>query len=91
MNALLIAIIQLIHTVINIYIWIIIISALMSFIRPDPYNQIVQAIYRLTEPAFDFVRRKLPFVVISGIDLSPVVILLALQFVDVFLMQLRLY
>jgi len=89
MNALLIAIIQLIHTVINVYIWIIIISALMSFIRPDPYNQIVQAIYKLTEPVFDFVRQKLPFVVISGIDLSPIVILLALQFVDVFLMQLR--
>jgi len=88
MNALLVAIVQLLHTVINIYIWIIIISALMSFIRPDPHNQIVQAIYRLTEPAFDFVRKNMPFVVISGIDLSPIVILLSLQFIDVFLMQL---
>lgn len=89
MNALLIAIIQLIHTVINVYIWIIIIAALMSFIRPDPYNQIVQAIHKLTEPVFDFVRQKFPFLVISGIDLSPIVILLTLQFIDVFLMQLR--
>lgn len=89
MNALLIAIIQLIHTVINVYIWIIIIAALMSFIRPDPYNQIVQAIHRLTGPVFDFVRQKFPFLVISGIDLSPIVILLTLQFIDVFLMQLR--
>ena len=88
MNALLIAIVQLIHTIINIYIWIIIISALMSFIRPDPYNQIVQAIYRLTEPVFEFVRRNMPFVVVSGIDLSPIVILLSLQFLDVFLIQL---
>jgi len=88
MNALLIAIVQLIHTIINIYIWIIIISALMSFIRPDPYNQIVQAIYRLTEPVFEFVRKNMPFVVVSGIDLSPIVILLSLQFLDVFLIQL---
>ena len=90
MNAFIYAIAQLLHTVINVYIWIIIIAALLSFIRPDPYNQIVQIIYRLTEPAFDFVRRKLPFVVFSGIDLSPIVILLALQFIDVFMMRLLL-
>ena len=88
MNALLFAIVQLIHTVINIYIWIIIIASLMSFIRPDPYNPIVQALYKLTEPAFELVRKNIPFVVISGIDLSPIVILLALQFIDVFLMRL---
>jgi len=90
MNAFIYAIAQLLHTAINIYIWIIIIAALLSFIRPDPNNQIVQVIYRLTEPAFDFVRRKLPFVVFSGIDLSPIVILLALQFLDVFMMRLLL-
>ena len=90
MNAFLFAIVQLVHTVINVYIWIIIIAAVLSFIRPDPYNQLVQIIYRLTEPAFDFVRRKLPFVVFSGIDLSPIVILLGLQFLDVFMMRLFL-
>jgi YggT family protein len=90
MNAFVYAVVQLLHTVINVYIWIIIIAALLSFIRPDPHNQIVQIIYRLTEPAFDFVRRKLPFVVFSGIDLSPIVILLALQFLDVFMMRLFL-
>lgn len=90
MNAFIYAIAQLLHTVINVYIWIIIIAALLSFIRPDPYNQIVQMIYRLTEPAFEFVRRKLPFVVFSGIDLSPIVILLVLQFLDVFMMRLLL-
>jgi len=65
--------------VINIYIWIIIIAALLSFVNPDPYNQIVQAIRKLTEPAFSFVRKKLPFVVVSGIDLSPIVIIFALN------------
>jgi len=88
MNALIFAIAQLLHTVINIYIWVIIIAAFLSFVRPDPYNPIVQTLYRLTEPVFEFVRRKLPFVVISGIDLSPLLIILGLQFIDTFMMQL---
>jgi YggT family protein len=88
MNALIFAIGQLMHTVISIYIWVIIIAAFLSFVRPDPYNPIVQTLNRLTEPAFAWVRRKLPFVVLSGIDLSPIVIILGLQFVDTFMLKL---
>ena len=88
MNALIFAIGQLMHTVINIYIWVIIIAAFLSFVRPDPYNPIVQTLNRLTEPVFAWVRRKLPFVVLSGIDLSPIVIILGLQFVDTFMLKL---
>jgi YggT family protein len=87
MNALIYSIVQLLHTVINIYIWVVIIAALLSFVRPDPQNPIVQIIYRLTEPAYSFVRQKLPFVVISGMDLSPLVIVLSLQFLDTFMMR----
>lgn len=91
MNAFAFAIVQLLHTLINVYIWIIIISALLSFIRPNPDNpivrQILQGIYQMTEPVYDFIRKKMPFVVLSGIDLSPIVILLALQFIDTFMMR----
>lgn len=76
---------------IQIYIWIIIISALMSLVNPDPYNQIVQAIRKLTEPAFNFVRSKLPFVVVGGIDLSPIVIIFALNLLISILYSLRIY
>ena len=76
---------------IQIYIWIIIISALMSLVNPDPYNQIVQAIRKLTEPAFSFVRKKMPFVVVSGIDLSPIVIIFALNLLISILYSLRIY
>ncbi len=69
----------LLATLIDIYIWIIIISALLSFVNPDPYNQIVQAIRKLTEPAYALVSRYMPFVVISGIDLSPIVIIFVLN------------
>jgi len=87
MNALLFSIVQLIHTVINLYIWIVIISALLSFVRPDPHNPIVQTLYRLTEPVYGWLRRKMPFLIISGIDLSPLVIILGLQFLDTFMMR----
>ena len=76
---------------IQIYIWIIIIAALMSLVNPDPYNQIVQAIRKLTEPAFNFVRSKLPFVVVSGIDLSPIVIIFTLNILVSVLYSLRVY
>jgi len=87
MNALLFALVQTLHSVINLYIWIIIIAALISFIRPDPYNPIVQVLHRLTEPVFTFIRQKIPFVIFSGIDLSPLVIILGLQLIDNFMMR----
>ena len=87
MNALFYALIQTLHSVINLYIWIIIIASLLSFVRPDPYNPIVQVLYKLTEPVLGFIRHKLPFVVLSGIDLSPLVVLLGLQFLDAFMMR----
>jgi len=92
MSALVFALVQVIHTVINLYIWMIIIAALLSFVQPNPSNPTVRSLivglYRLTEPAFAWVRRKMPFVVVGGIDLSPIVILLALQFLDTFILRL---
>ena len=87
MSTLIFALVQLIHTLITIYIWIIIIAALFSFIRPDPYNPLVKFIHQITEPAFAWVRRKMPFVIVGGMDLSPLVILLGLQFLDTFLLR----
>jgi len=87
MSALIFAIVQLIHSIISMYIWVIIISAVLSFIQPDPRNPIVDILNRLTLPVFSFVRQKLPFVVFSGIDLSPIVIIFGLQFIDTMLMR----
>ena len=87
MSALIYAIVQTLHTVITLYIWIVIIAALISFVQPDPRNPIVQILRRLTEPAFALIRRKLPFVLFSGVDLSPLVIILGLQFLDILMMR----
>jgi len=69
------------HTAVSIYVWIIIIASLMTLFQPNPYNPAVQFIYRVTEPVFALSRRYLPFLVISGIDLSPIVIIFALQLI----------
>lgn len=87
MNAIIYAIVQTLHTVINLYIWVVIIAALLSFVRPDPYNPIVQILHRLTEPVLNFIRTKMPFVIFSGIDLSPLVVILGLQLIDNFMMR----
>jgi len=73
MNALIYSIVQLLHTVISVYIWIVIISALLSFVRPDPSNPIVQTLYRLTEPVYSYLRQKIPFLLVGG--LPPVTVL----------------
>ena len=88
MSAFIYALVMLIHTMISVYIIVVFISAVLSFVRPDPRNTLVQVVYRLTEPVFDFIRQKMPFVVFSGVDLSPLVILFGLQFIDNFLSRL---
>jgi len=86
MSTLLFAIIQLIHSLINMYIWVVIIASVLSLVQVDPRNPIVEVLNRLTQPVFSFVRQKMPFVVFSGIDLSPLVIILGLQFIDTLLL-----
>ncbi|MCF6310382.1 MAG: YggT family protein [Sulfurimonas sp.] len=70
--------------IINVYIWVVIISALLSFVNPDPYNPIVQFLYRITNPAYSLVRKfiKTNF---NGLDLAPLVIIIALQVLVVLL------
>jgi len=69
---------------INIYIWVIIITAFLSFVNPDPFNPIVQFLYRVTNPAYAMVRRfmKTDF---GGIDIAPLVIVFGLQVVTILL------
>jgi YggT family protein len=76
-----------VNAVLTIYFWIVIISALLSWVNPDPYNPIVRILRSLTEPVFYRVRKLLPFTMIGGIDLSPVVLLLGIQFAKIFIVQ----
>jgi len=71
----------------NLYIWVIIIRALLSWVSPDPYNPIVRFLYRATEPVLRPVRRWLPFGNF-GIDLSPVVVIAAIMALQYFLVPI---
>ena len=66
-------------SLLNIYFWIVIIAAVLTWVRPDPYNPIVRTLRLLTEPVFYRVRKWLPFTYTSGLDFSPVVVLLAIE------------
>ncbi|HEC1783057.1 TPA: YggT family protein [Campylobacter lari] len=88
-TSLIVSLVQFFSLVIEIYVWIIIIAALISWVRPDPYNPIVQILYRLTNPAYAFVRRFIP-TTIGSIDLAPLIIILGLKFIQIFLSNLIL-
>lgn len=75
-------ILQPIQLFIQIYIWIIIISVILSLLQVDPRQPAVEIINRLTEPAFNFVRQKMPFTVVGGLDLSPLVLIIGLQLIS---------
>jgi len=76
-----------IHSLLTIYMWVIIIAALLTWVRPDPTNPIVQVLYRLTEPAYALVRRYVP-TVFNGIDLAPLIIIIGIQVIDVVFVRL---
>ncbi|HUH41679.1 MAG TPA: YggT family protein [Sulfurimonas sp.] len=73
--------------IINVYIWVVIIAALLSFVNPDPFNPIVQFLYRITNPAYALVRRYIK-TTIGGLDLAPLIIVIGLQVVIVLLSSL---
>ncbi len=72
-----------INVVLQFYMWIVIIAALISWVSPDPSNPFVRFLYSVTEPVFSFVRRILPFPRM-GIDLSPFIVILAIIFMQQF-------
>ena len=81
------AVVTLFDQILSLYIWVVIIAAVISWVRPDPYNPIVQVLSRLTEPVYAWMRRFIP-TVFSGIDFAPIILILALQFIKLFFIKL---
>ncbi|MFN4088949.1 MAG: YggT family protein [Alphaproteobacteria bacterium] len=94
MNALTVTIVELIATVITLYVWVLIISAVMSWLvafnvvntRNRFVYTVMDVLWRLTEPALRPIRRLLPN--LGGIDISPVILILLLFFVRNLLLRL---
>jgi YggT family protein len=80
----LLAIASVLSWALSIYWWIIIGRAIISWVNPDPNNPIVRFLYNATEPLLYRVRRALP-ITAGGIDFSPLVVLAAIMFLQIFL------
>ena len=87
MNILWSTLAEVINLVFQIYIFIVIARAIISWVNPDPYNPIVRFLYSATEPVLYRMRRTLPLV-FGGFDLSPIVLLLALSLIRRILLEL---
>jgi YggT family protein len=86
MGNLIVALAKIIDLVLGLYVWIIIFRAVISWVNADPYNPIVNFLYRATEPVLAPVRRWLPFGNI-GIDVSPIIVIFVIYFLQFFLVK----
>jgi YggT family protein len=86
LNNFIVALAKIIDIALTFYMLIIIFRAVISWVNPDPYNQIVIFLYRVTEPVLNPIRRILPMRNI-GIDLSPVIVILIIMFLQYFVVN----
>lgn len=87
MNILLSTLVEVINLVFQIYIFIVIARALVSWVSPDPYNPIVRFLYQATDPVLNRIRRIIPSQ-FGGIDFSPIILLIGLTLVRRLLLEL---
>ncbi len=66
----------------TVYLIVVIVACLITWVNPDPYNPIVRTLKMLTEPILYRIRKWLPFVFVGGLDLSPIVLLIAIQLIN---------
>ena len=80
------AIAKVVDIVLSIFMWVVIARAVLSWVSPDPYNPIVRFIHKVTEPVLYQIRRRIP-VNFGGIDFSPIIVFLAIIFLQRFAVQ----
>jgi YggT family protein len=83
---LLIAVAKILDWILEIYKWVIIIAAVISWVNPDPYNPIVKFLYSVTDPVLRPIRRLIGFR-LGPIDISPLIVILAIIFIQSFLVR----
>jgi YggT family protein len=86
MDNIIIGITKVLEIVLDIYMWVVIIRALISWVNPDPYNPIVQALTKLTEPVLRPIRKLVPAYKV-GLDFSPLIVVLIIIFLKFALIQ----
>jgi len=73
---------RVLHVGLNIYLWIIILRAIFSWIYVPSLYQVVRILYSLTEPVLRPVRRFVPPARFGGLDVSPIIVFILIVFVD---------
>jgi YggT family protein len=74
--------VQFIGWLLDLYSYVIIAAALITWVSPDPRNPIVQFLFKATEPVLRPVRSLLPPWKTGGLDLSPLIVIIAIQFIE---------
>lgn len=82
----LIAIAKILDIGLSVYMYILIARAIISWVNPDPYNPIVRFLNSVTEPVLFRLRKRLPLF-FGGMDFSPIVVILAIIFIQSFVVQ----
>ena len=82
----LVAIAKILNIALSLYMWIVIGRAIISWVSPDPYNPIVKFLNAVTEPVLRPIRKKIP-INLGGIDFSPILVILAIIFLQSFLVK----
>ncbi|MDQ7056871.1 MAG: YggT family protein [Persephonella sp.] len=78
------AVARILDIALTIYMWIVIISALLSWVNPDPYNPVVKFLRNATEPVYRKIRKFIP-TYFGGIDIAPLIVLFIIMFLQYFL------
>jgi YggT family protein len=81
MDNIILGLAKVLNIVLELYMWVIIIRALISWVNPDPYNPIVQILTRMTEPVLAPIRKLVPPYRL-GIDFSPLIAILVIIFLQ---------
>ncbi|MDO8746503.1 MAG: YggT family protein [Thermodesulfovibrionales bacterium] len=83
---LIIAVAKILDMVLEVYKWVVIIAALISWVNPDPYNPIVRFLHTVTEPVFRPIRSLIGYR-LGPIDISPLIVILVIIFTQLFLIK----
>ena len=83
---LIIAVAKVVDTLLELYKWIIIVAALITWVNPDPYNPIIKFLRSVTEPVFRPIRKLIGYR-LGPIDISPLIVILVIIFLQLFVVK----
>jgi YggT family protein len=82
-------ILELVSGLLTIYKYILIAACVLSWVNPDPYNPIVNFIYRVTEPLLQRIRRYTPNT--GALDISPIVAFVLIYVIQIVILDTAIY